>query len=189
MAPLSPVDRILQLPAWKKQLNPQWRQARAKLLAHPGDRLTNVWEIAAALEMGLTLDVNRATADQWLRLPGISIRQAQVLSDLTQGGVQFHALDDVAAALGITEETLAIAAPLMRFYFYDPDSALTPSLINLNHTDASHLEQVPGMTPALAQRIVSDRQSRGPYRSLADLQRRLQLSGEQLQNWLHYLRV
>ena len=108
-----------------------------------------------------------------------------MLSDLTQGGIQFHALDDVAAALGITEDALAIAAPLMRFYFYDPDSTLTPSLVNLNHTDASHLVQVPGMPPSLAQRIVGDRQTRGPYRSLADLQRLLQLSGKQLQNWLH----
>ena len=110
----SPVHRITQLPRWKKQLNPHWRQARAKLLSHPSDRLDTVWEVAVALELGLTIDANRATADQWLRLPGISIRQAQLLSDLTQGGMQFHALENIAAALGVTEDTLAIAAPLKK---------------------------------------------------------------------------
>ena len=185
----SPVHRINQLPQWKKQLNPQWRQARAKLLSNPSDRLETAWEVAVALEMGLTVDANRATADQWLRLPGISIRQAQVLSDLSQGGLQFHCLADIAAALGVTEDALAIAAPLIRFYFYDPDSVATLPLVNVNHADHHTLQKVPGMTRPLAEKIVGDRQTRGRYRSLADLQRRIQLSGAQLETWMHYLRV
>lgn len=189
MVSSSPAAQIHQWPAWKKQLNPQWRRARAKLLKNPGDRLETAWDVAVALEMGQILDANRATADQWLRLPGISIRQAQVLSDLSKGGMVFYALEDIVAALGVAEETLAIAAPLIRFYFYDPDSLTTTPLINLNQADRQTLQQVPDITPDLAAQIVGDRQTRGPYRSLADLQRRLQLPGHILEIWVHYLRI
>ncbi|MGD1852464.1 MAG: helix-hairpin-helix domain-containing protein [Cyanophyceae cyanobacterium] len=185
----SPLDPILQLPAWKKRLNPQWQQAKAKLTRDPGTRLETAWDMAVAVEMGLTLDANRATADQWLRLPGISIRQGQVLSDLSQNGVQFNELKDIAAALGLTEEALAIAAPLIRFYYYDPDSVATIKLVNVNYADFHTLEQVPEMTAHWARKILGDRQTRGKYRSLADLQRRVNLSGKQLETWMHYLRV
>ncbi|MEM9771368.1 MAG: helix-hairpin-helix domain-containing protein [Cyanobacteria bacterium P01_D01_bin.73] len=185
----SPVHRITQLPSWKKRLSPEWRQAKAKLTGNPGDRLETAWDVAVALEMGQTLDANRATADQWLRLPGISIRQAQILSDLTQSGMQFNALEDVVAALGITEASLVIAAPLIRFYYYDPNSVSTVKLVNVNHADIQTLQQVPEMTAEMAAKIVGDRESRGKYRSLANLQRRINLPGSQLENWIHYLRV
>ncbi|MGD1939624.1 MAG: ComEA family DNA-binding protein [Cyanophyceae cyanobacterium] len=185
----SPIDPINQLPPWKKRLSPQWREAKAKLTRNPASRLETAWDVAVAVEMGLTLDANRATADQWLRLPNISIRQAQTLSDLTQSGVQFNELKDIAAALGLTEETLTLAEPLIQFYYYDPDSVATIKTVNVNYADFETLRQVPEMTADWAKKILGDRQTRGKYRSLADLQRRVNLSGKQLQTWMHYLRT
>lgn len=44
-------------------------------------------------------------------------------------------------------------------------------LISLSTADSSALEQLPGIGPALAQRIVADREENGPYSTLEDLAR------------------
>ena len=44
-------------------------------------------------------------------------------------------------------------------------------LINLNQADAGELEQLPGVGPVLAARIVADRDANGPFASVDDLGR------------------
>lgn len=44
-------------------------------------------------------------------------------------------------------------------------------LINLNRASADELEQLPGVGPVLAARIVADREANGPFASLDDLSR------------------
>lgn len=43
--------------------------------------------------------------------------------------------------------------------------------ININIATAVELEQIPGIGPALAQRIISDRETNGPFKSVEDLTR------------------
>ena len=43
--------------------------------------------------------------------------------------------------------------------------------IDVNTADASELERLPGVGPALARRIVEDREARGAFHSLEDLSR------------------
>ena len=50
------------------------RQAiAAKIQADPYYRFESVTEIKIAGELGLKIDVNQASIDEWLRLPGISL--------------------------------------------------------------------------------------------------------------------
>lgn len=44
-----------------------------------------------------------------------------------------------------------------------------PGLVNVNRSDASALEELPGVGPVLAQRIVDFRDANGPFTSVADL--------------------
>ncbi len=44
-------------------------------------------------------------------------------------------------------------------------------LINLNQADAARLEELPGVGPVLAARIVADRDENGPFANLDDLGR------------------
>jgi competence protein ComEA len=52
-----------------------------------------------------------------------------------------------------------------------PAVAVPPALIDLNRATKEQLETLPGIGPALAQRILDDRAARGPFRSVDDLDR------------------
>ena len=172
----------------------QWQRLRVqlnplaqRLASDPGYRLRSYQEVAQAAQLGYALDVNRATVDDWLRLPGLSIRQAQGLVRLRQGGVQFHCVEDVAAALGMSPTALQPLAPVLSFCYYDEPCGALPA-VSVNQATVPQLCAVPGMSTALAQSIVLERSRRGPYRDLADLQQRLHLPPDQLQTLLYYLR-
>ncbi len=167
----------------KAQLHP----LAERLLNDPGYRLQSPQDVQLAADLGFTLDVNQAAVDDWLRLPGISIRQAQVLTQLRQSGVQFHALEDIAAALGVSPSQLQPLARVLSFRYYDDHSPLQPCRVSLNQGTAAQLCQVPGVTPAQAQAIVTERHCRGRFRDMADFQRRLGISSEIMADLMHYL--
>lgn len=159
-----------------------------RLAQDPAYRLASPAEVAQAAELGFRLDVNQATVDDWLRLPGISIRQAQTLVHLRQVGVSFHDLEDVAAALGVSMQALQPLAPVLAFCYYDDLGALSPRPVAVNQATLTDLARIPDMPPPLAQAIWQERQRRGSFRSMADLQRRLNLPPDTIATLMHYLR-
>ncbi|MGF1519356.1 MAG: helix-hairpin-helix domain-containing protein [Nodosilinea sp.] len=172
----------------------RWRSLRAqlhplasRLSQDPAHRLRSYQEVRQAAQLGFSIDVNRATVDDWLRLPGLSIRQAQGLVRLRQAGVQFHCLDDVAAALGVAPDSLRPLTPVLSFCYYEEHSGTLPS-VSLNQATAQQLCGLPGVPSGLAQAIVQERSRRGPYQDLADLQRRLGLTPDLVQTLMYYLR-
>jgi len=166
----------------------QQQPLRARLLADPYYRFQSLADVALAAELGIRIDVNQASVDDWLRLPGISIHQARQLVQLTQNGVQFYAIEDVAAALSLPIQRLQPLAAVMQFCYYDPDSVALAPAISLNAASVEQLLTIPGIVPRVARSIVRDRITNGPFRSLADLQQRLNLSADLTQTLLPYLR-
>jgi len=181
MANISSVLKRWQLV--KAQLHP----LAERLMNDPGYRLRSLQDVQLAANLGFTLDVNQATVDDWLRLPGISIRQAQVLTRLRQSGVQFHALEDIAAAINIPPSQLQPLAKVLSFRYYDDHSPLQPFRVHLNQGTAAQFCQVPGIGPTLAQTIVTERHHRGRFRDMADFQRRLGLAADSVASLMHYL--
>lgn len=153
----------------------------------PYYRFRSAAEVQLAASQGIRLDVNRAGLDDWLRLPGLSIHQARLLTELTQMGVQFHGLEDIAAALNLPLAYLQPIAPILQFCHYE--EWLTPTKIGLNTATLDHLLQLPGMSRPLAQKILIDRQQAGPFRNWVEFQQRLQLSAQLIGDWLHYLQI
>jgi len=82
-------------------LNPRLQKLRTKLLNDPYYRLQSGEEIQIAAKLGIRIDANQATVDDWLRLPGLSIHQARSLVELSRSGVKFYCIEDIAAALAI----------------------------------------------------------------------------------------
>ncbi|MTJ07209.1 ComEA family DNA-binding protein [Anabaena sp. UHCC 0204] len=169
-------------------LNLKLQKLRAKLLSDPYYRLQSGEEVQMAAELGLGIDANQATVDDWLRLPGLSIHQGRSLVELSRAGVVFYCIEDVAAALGLPVQRLEPLKPLLNFNYYDNNSLDQPPLVNPNTASVESLSKIPFIDSSLAQKVVENRLAAGPYRSLADFQRRLELPGDAIAQLMYYLR-
>ncbi len=170
------------------RLNPNWQAIRLKIQYDPYYRLQSAQEIVIAAGLGMTIDVNQASVDDWLRLPGLSIHQARTLFDLTSLGMQFCCLEDIAAALGMPVGRLLPLKPILSFCYYDAESPATLQLVHPNTASVEQLSKIPGVDLFLARAIVQNRLEAGNYRNLADFQRRLALNPQLVSDLMYYLR-
>ena len=84
--------------------------------------------------------------------------------------------DAVALAGGLTPDADESGVNLARFVIdgeqiYVPRVGETGTALNINKATAAELEALPGIGPVLAERIVEDRETRGPFASVEDLGR------------------
>jgi DNA uptake protein ComE-like DNA-binding protein len=165
----------------------QAQSLRSRILNDPYYRFQSLEEIQIAAQLGIQIDANQARVDDWLRLPGVSIHQARTLVELTQSGIHFHSLEDIAAVLNQSVQRLKPWELVLRFCYYEADSVLTIQPIDANLASVDALSRIPGVDIDLARAIVQNR-SLGPYRSLPHLQRRLNLSKDLTEKLLHYLK-
>ena len=171
--------------AIERGLNP----LKKKLATDSYYRFRSVDEVKWAAKLGVRIDANRATVDDWLRLPGISIHQARTLVELSRSGTPLTCWDDVAAITGIGVDRLqTLGNDLVQFYYYDPDSLVVLRPLNVNRSRAEDLATIPAVEIALAKRIVYYRERFGPYKDWLDLKHRLQLPPQVMTALLHYLR-
>lgn len=161
---------------------------KSKIQNDPYYRFQTLAEIRMAADLGIQIDVNQASIDDWLRLPGLSIHQAKTLTQLSELGVQFLCIEDVAAALGLSLQRLKPLEPVMKFCYYDPESLQQIQRVNLNTATVAELSQIPQIRSVLARAIIRNRQSQGNYRDLVDLQQRLSLPSHLIAELMHYLR-
>ena len=170
-------------------INPRLQRLRTKLSCDPYYRLQSGEEIAIAAQLGLRIDANQATVDDWLRLPGLSIHQARLLVELSRSGVKFYCIEDVAAGLNIPVQRLKPLEVILNFSYYDDE--ITEGLayvVNPNTATIESLMKIPIIDITLAQAVVDNRTSSGAYRDLVDFQRRLNLSGDAIAQLMYYLR-
>ena len=158
---------------------------RSRIVEDPYYRFKSAFEIAVAADLGVKIDVNQASVDDWLRLPGISIHQARQLVSLSQAGVAFYSISDLAAALSLPIHKLQWLAPVLSFQYYDRSLDL-PS-VQVNQATIDELTQIPQLSPALATKIVEQREQAGNFTDLVNFQQRLELPGELIGSLMHYL--
>ena len=164
------------------RLNP----LKKKLAADSYYRFRSTDEVKLGGQLGVRIDANRATVDDWLRLPGISIHQARGLVELSRSGVSFTCWEDVAAVTGISLDYLEMLGDVVQFYYYDLERTLKQ--LNVNRASAVELVTIPAIDAGLAERLVDHRQRFGHYRDWLDLKRRLQLTPRVITALLHQLR-
>ncbi len=148
-----------------------------KLARNPALRLASAEEVRHAAALGWRLDVNRATAADWLRLPGCSPSQVDLLLRLQVGGVQLSGPEDLQTLLNLGDEQIRCWRPLLDFRWYGDAAPARPAPIDLNRSSADQLRVRLPLEEQRCRRLVQER-SRGPYRDLADLQQRLQLPAD-----------
>lgn len=168
-------------------LKGQGEALRSPAFNDPYYRFRSVAEVQRAANLGVRIDVNQATVDDWLRLPGLSIHQARLLVDLVRSGVLLYGLEDIAAALNLPIQRLRPLEPILQFCYYDAELPIAPQPINPNVATIEQLTQIPAVDLDLARAIVQNRQQ-GNYRNLVDLQQRLELPGQVTAALLHYFK-
>jgi DNA uptake protein ComE-like DNA-binding protein len=155
-----------------------------KLRQDPACPLRSASEVRVAAELGWRLDVNRATAGDWRRLPGIREEQVDLLLRLQSGGVQLSGSDDLQRLLELPPALVQSWLPVLAFRWYGasaaPDGAA--DRIDLNRAGASQLERL-GLSGERRQRLLRER-ARRPFRDLADLQERLHLPPDLVEHWI-----
>ena len=77
---------------------------------------------------------------------------------------------------------------MLNFNYYDHNSLDKPQQVNPNTASVESLPKFPFIDLSLAQTVVENRLAAGPYRSLADFQQRLELSGDAIAQLMYYLR-
>lgn len=120
-----------------------------------------------------TLDVNRATPEQWQKLPGCSEHMVDVLMRLQRGGVQFSQLDDLALLLNLPADLIGLWTPHLVFRWHgDTPVLLEQPPLDLNAAAPTLLEQTLNWPKPRLQRLIEERR-RKPFEHLADLQERV----------------
>ena len=155
---------------------------RLKLHQNPTLRFNDAVMVRRAARLGITLDVNRAPAAEWLRLPGSGWDVVDQLLRLQHQGVQFTSLDDLGRQIEISRELLLIWQPLLLFRCYSADAALRPKRVDVNHASHQKLALLPGLDHRHLTLLLRERQ-RSRFRNLADLRDRLQLPDAVLEAW------
>lgn len=134
------------------------------------------------------VDVNRATAEQWRQLPGCSDAMVDVLMRLQRGGVQFSQADDLFQLLDLPPLQAEEWRPHLVFNWYgDAPPLAEPAPLDLNAASLRELEQGLLWPAPRLNRLVHERLRR-PFDNLADLQERLCLPPETIEQLLGKVR-
>jgi len=155
-----------------------------RLAQNPALALRNATEVRHAAALGWSLDVNRATAADWGRLPGCGREQVDLLLRLQKGGVQLSGPEDLRAVLELDAALLASWLPLLSFRWYgEPPAPAGPVPVAVNLASARDLAALPELTAERCARLLRER-ARGSFRDLADLRDRLGLPPAVVERWI-----
>jgi len=168
--------------SWTEAGAPDGRPARSLSAARRlvSDGVAEEDLAARPLAPGEKLDPNTATIAELRRLPGVGPVRAQAIVTERVSGGRFRSPSDLARVPGIGPHAVKALTPHLAFEFaasahlYDPgfppDDPST-SLVDVNRAQIKELEQITGVGPVLASRIVASRQHLGPFRRPEDLLR------------------
>jgi hypothetical protein len=155
-----------------------------KLALNPALRFRDGAEVRQAAALGWSLEVNRAEAGDWLRLPGCPPELVDRLIRLQGEGQQWSGPGDLAAALRVSSAQVGIWLPVLRFRRRgQPRSAPLPPPLAINQASERLLQERLGLGPERCRWLLQER-ARQPFRDLADLQQRLELSPGQVERWI-----
>ncbi len=121
------------------------------------------------------LDVNRATKEDWQKLPGCTKEMAELLIKLQKGGVQLSGAEDLFELIDLPNHLTEIWEPHLVFRWYgNSPPEVKRKFIDLNSANPSELKKALKWPVDRINRLIRERQ-RLPFKDLADLQERIML--------------
>ena len=173
---------------WLDPLARKVLQAVGELPKDPPARTEPTPPAAPVAAPSWILDVNRATSEQWLQLPGCTEAMVDVLLRLQRAGVQFSQADDLFQLLDLSPLQAEQWRPHLVFHWYgDAPPLPEPTPLELNAASRLELEQALLWPQPRLSRLLQER-NRKAFENLADLQERLCLPPEAVEQLLGKVR-
>lgn len=124
------------------------------------------------LRRGERIDVDRAAAEELVRLPRIGpALAARIVRDRDARG-PFGSVEELTRVAGVGPALVDAVRPHAGFSGRPESRAPSPGRnVSLNTASAAELAELPGVGPVKAQAIIEDRRRNGHYRTVADLTR------------------
>lgn len=118
------------------------------------------------------IDLNRATTEDLMRLPGVGEKRAQAIVAYRQENGPFRNVAGLDEVEGFGAASVQRLEPLLWVEGAAPTAAApVQGTIRINVARVEELETLSGVGPVLAQRIIDHRTLKGPFRGPADLRR------------------
>ncbi len=155
------------------RIEPEY-QNRLSLLHNPQQRLTSEQQMLTARELGMSIDINRCSVDDLLRLPGVTLHEARRIIEIRRSGGPYFSADELQERTDVSWEKIRRLQSMLQFRYYEQKSAL-PMLLDINSATVSQIAELEGIEPSLASRIVQERDLGGDFANISDLRDRLNL--------------
>lgn len=169
------------------RIEPEY-QNRLTLLHNPEQRLTSEQQMLTARELGMSIDINRCSVDDLLRLPGVTLLEARRIVEIRRSGGPYFSADELQERTDVSWEKIRRLQSMLQFRYYEQKSAL-PQLLDINSATSNQIAQLEDIEPSLASRIVQERDLGGDFASMTDLRDRLNLPARliaRLMNRIHF---
>ena len=129
--------------------------------------------LATPLAPGERIDVDRASAEELARLPGIGPAIARRIVADRQSRGAFGGIAGLDRVPGIGPTALAKWLPHLLFTGVPADTPLSTGVgqVDLNAAGVDELDALPGIGGARARAIIAFRDSAGPFRDASELSR------------------
>ena len=140
---------------------------------NPGAHLDSIRQLAIPLGANERIDVDRASAEELARLPGIGPATARRIVADRQSRGAFGGIVGLDRVPGVGPAALAKWRPHLLFSGVPAETQHSTEVsgIDLNSAGVDELDALPGIGAARARAIVAFRDSAGPFRDGAELWR------------------
>lgn len=156
--------------AWDASQVPRAVESLTAIRQNVSDTIASAREAARPLAPGERIDPNQADVVQLQRLPGVGPARAAAIVRERDAHGPFATAGDLARVPGIGAGLVRRWEAVLSLSGHAPAaSRKLPSRIDLNRALPNELEQITGIGPALAGRIVETRSRRGRFDSLEEL--------------------
>jgi len=158
--------------AWQPAPSPRPAASLGAVRRSVDDTLARAEEADRPLAPGERIDPNRADPVQLQRLPGVGPARAAVIVREREEGGPFVGPSDLTRVPGIGPTLVKRWSSVVRMAPVAGASEAGPPLparLDLNRAHPKELEQITGIGPALARRIVAHRERLGRLSSIEDL--------------------
>lgn len=173
--------------AWERERAPvslEAPEAPARLLEESRALAGSAAARSRPLAPGERIDPNRASEEELDRLPGVGAATAQAIVASREADGPFAGLEELSRVRGIGPATLERIAPFVEIESRPTRGRAPPergrdrapaapakrSPVDVNRAGAAELRSLPGIGPALAERILEARRE-APFASVDDLAR------------------